>query len=527
MSDESDVLLIGSGVAATLVAESLLQAKPSLSVKLLEAGPRFPLRDRRDWWDFVLGEDPQYRSTYDQEINTPSPESFSLGQTEWGFRESRVRAFGGSTMHWGGWSLRFKEEDFKAYTRVKRGADWPVSYAEIEPWYEKAEKALSVGGDNADEGPWRRNPFPQPSFPWSVQESFLAKGFLKGGLKPGHMPIARFARCMTTGTCKYCPIGSRYTAQDHLDSLAEAFQSFKIQSSATVLEILADGPRVNGVRYLDLTTGETREAYAGTIILAAGAYESPKILLRSVSPDWPNGLGNRHDQVGRYAVTHTMLRVRARFPENKDGWFQEYDFPTLMSRSWDTPERQKDGKVFLFNNRSYPRVDLAREMIFGKRRLDIDRVQNGTMYLGLDAFIEEFGDFSNTIRPGNATGKFGLPTTEVTFSRHRDLEAVAGKVLDEMGAILEKIGGTIDPMDRNGKRLMNPRGDHTSGTCRMGSDPSRSVTNANLKVHEVDNLYICSNAVFPTAAAVNPTLTLSALALRLGDHLVNNTGGSV
>lgn len=520
MTREYEFILVGSGVAATLVADTLLRARPSASILVLEAGSVIPLRDRSAWWELALRGRTPYAITYDVQDSPANNESTSVGQTKWIFPESRVRAYGGSTMHWGGWALRFQEEDFECFTRTGRSADWPFGYAELEPWYEQAELALAVGGHGADpDGPPRRTDFPLPAFPWTAHESDLALGFERVGLKPGHMPIARFHRCMTTGTCKYCPIGSRYTAQDQLDQMRRReYPNFQVELNAPVMRLLAAQRRVVGVEYQQ--GGETRQAAAHQVVICAGAYESTKLLLRSTSTEWPEGVGNAHDQVGRFLVTHSMLRVSGTKPSNPSRWFQEYDFPTLMSRTWDSPKWQRRGKVFVFNNRSLPKVDLAREMIAGKTRATVDAVASGPMVAGLDAFIEEFGQRDNVLRLGKAAGRFGLPSTEVAFTRSPDMVPQSQRMLVAMAHILESCGYTVKADDMT---LQDPRGDHSSGTCRMGVSPDASVTDASLRVHGVDNLYVCSNAVLPNAAAVNPTLTLAALALRLGVHL----GGSV
>lgn len=516
MSD-FEYVLIGSGVSATLIADTLLKRDSSASILMLEAGGTIALRDRSSWWELALRGQTPYSNTYDVEGGT-APESVSSGGTKWLFKESRVRAYGGTTMHWGGWALRFQVEDFECATRTGRGADWPFGYSELEPWYERAEEVLSVGGQaNDGDCPPRRGAFPLPAFPWTANESDLAGAFEKNGLKPGHMPIARFHRCMTTGTCKYCPIGSRFTAQDYLAGMVlREHKGFVIKTGAVVEKILAEKQRVTGVEYL--SDGKKETATAKCIVVCAGSYESPKLLMRSVSTDWPQGVGNKYDQVGRYLVTHSMLRVKATAPSNPNRWFQEYDFPTLMSRSWDSQARQRRGKVFVFNNRSLPKLDLAALMIDGARRGEVDAAAYGPRQAGLDAFIEEFGLPENRVMLGKATGMFGLPSTEVSFTHAPDMQPTSIKVLDDMAKILTSLGYQFsgDPKE---KEIQDPRGDHSIGTCRMGISEAESVTDANLKVHGLDNLYVCSNAVMPTATAVNPTLTLSALSLRLGTHL--------
>ncbi|EEO7351681.1 GMC family oxidoreductase [Salmonella enterica] len=515
-----DYILIGSGVAATVLTQSLLDSDPNKAILILEAGPRIELRDRRSWWDIaILGKEtsPPYEKTYDVESGTDAESSWT--GTQWGFKESRVRALGGSTLHWGGWSLRYQPEDFELFSRTGKGADWPFSYDELEPWYTAAETLLSVGGIADEPGPPRTSPYPLPAFPWSAHEALLADAFDARKLVPGHMPIARFKRCMTTGTCKYCPIGSRYTATDHLASLLQnpAHIGLSLKTDSPVIRLVAGPSRVHGVRVLNINNGSEEVIMANCIVVCAGAYESPKLLLRSTSEHWPNGIGNRYDQVGRYLVTHTMVRVRGTLEKNDEHWFQEYDFPTLMSRTWDNPDRQSAGKVFVFNNRSLPNIDIASLMSEGKSRQQIDQIIGGPRNAGLDAFVEEFGVFNNRITLGAGVGKFGLPHTYVHFERNADFQAVTSKVLEEMMLILNSAGyqpASVKPTD-----VQIPRGDHSSGTCRMGKDETSSVTDLNLQVHGLENLYVCSNAVLPNASAVNPTLTLTALALRLGAYL--------
>jgi choline dehydrogenase-like flavoprotein len=523
VSAEFDYVIVGSGVAATLVCDRLLEADRRASILVLEAGERIPSRDRRSWWELVLARTTPYAKTYDVDaLGSPEQESFSVGNVPWGFKESRVRAYGGTTMHWGGWALRFKEEDFECRSRTGRGADWPFGYRALESWYDLAEQVLGVGGDAGDEGPKRVGNYPLPAYPWTAHEAELAGAFEKIGLKPGHMPMARFKRCMTTGTCKYCPIGARYSAQDHLDGLLfdPAHRNLLLKTNAPVRRIIAERSRVHGVEYHDAATDTWLIAHAQQVVICAGTYESTKLLLASVSPEWPAGLGNRHDQVGRYIVTHLLFSVEGTRDKNPKRWFQEYDFPTLMSRSWDTPERQREGKVFVFNNRALPKLEFENLMIQGKTRDEIDRIAGGPSRAGLSAFIEEFGDPENRLTLAPGTGKLGLPRTSVRFSR-RDpsrFMATVAATQDKLFASLEPLGYRRDP-----SRVENPRGDHASGTCRMGRSPDASVTDENLAVHGVENLFLCSNAVLPNPAAVNPTLTLASLALRLGTHLGRGT----
>jgi choline dehydrogenase-like flavoprotein len=110
---------------------------------------------------------------------------------------------------------------------------------------------------------------------------------------------------------------------------------------------------------------------------------------------------------------------------------------------------------------------------------------------------------------------------EVHFTRAPEMATTAHQVMDEMWKILASAGYQGEQ-----RKLQDPRGDHSTGTCRMGTSEAESVTNRDLRVHGLENLYVCSNAVMPTVAAVNPTLTLAALSLRLGAHLASTKGGA-
>jgi choline dehydrogenase-like flavoprotein len=237
--------------------------------------------------------------------------------------------------------------------------------------------------------------------------------------------------------------------------------------------------------------------------------------MRSVSSQWLEGIGNDHDLVGRHIVSHSFLRVKGRFSKNPNHWVQEFDFPTLMSRTYDAPEYQKDGKIFLFKNRILPNVDIAKLMIEGKSRDEIKEILAGPMEFELQAFYEEKGQHRNRLVPRPGTNRFGLPLTEIQYQRDPRFPERATKRLELMKAVFEAMDCPIVSSGWD-----DPGGHHASGTCRMALTPDEGVTDANMLVFGTKNLYVCSNAVFPTCTAVNPTLTLTAMSMRLGDHLV-------
>ena len=430
----------------------------------------------------------------------------------------RVKAQGGSTMHWGAWSLRFKPEDFNLYTNTGKGADWPFGYDELECYYQKAEEYLSVCGDASEQWSYRSESYPMPPFEWSAADGEMIQAFDKLGIKPGKMPIARYRKCMTTGTCKYCPIGGRFNAQYVLDDLIKntKYCNFEIRANTVARQIcVASKARVESIDCLHTISGDSYSVYGDNAILCAGAYEVPKLLSNSKSQYWKNGIGNDHDLLGRHVISHSMLEVTGTINKNPHGWFQEYDFPTLMSRTYDTEEYQNKGKIFIFKNRALPNIDIAQLMIEGKTKSEIHALVTGPMKMQLQAFMEEKGKFTNQLRIGSGYDRFGLPKTVVDFNRTSEENANAQEHLKQrMEPVLKAMGYKVTK-----SVVRDPGGHHTTGTCRMSVKPEDGIVDQNLKVHGMDNLYICSNGAFPSGSAVNPTLTLTALAFRLSNFL--------
>ncbi|HEY0312910.1 MAG TPA: GMC family oxidoreductase [Allosphingosinicella sp.] len=512
-------VLIGSGVAAVTLAKQLLQEDRATSILMLEAGPRVPRGDRRGWWDYVL----TGRKPYDFCYDIPGENKTTGDGTKWGYEGARIMAYGGSTGHWGAWSLRYKPEDFELFTNTGEGADWPIDYNDLDPYYQQAEDYLSVCGDTKES--WNANranqPFPRPVFGWTEADGLMVESFKKNGIEPGNMPIARYRKCMATGTCKYCPIGSRYTAHDVLDELVEdpRHVNFVMRCLSPVTKLVADRKsHIAAAEYLDTKSGETISVTADIFVVAGGTYESPKLLMRSKSAFWPQGIGNDNDLVGRHIVSHSFLRVSGTLPANRRRWLQEFDFPTLMSRTYDAPEYQQDGKIFLFKNRALPNVDIARLMKKGQTREQIRAILSGPMTFELQAFYEEKGQYQNRLieRPG--TNRFGLPLMSINYSRETKFGERTQRQLARMKPVIDDMGcGEVKTF------VDDPGGHHASGTCRMGETPEHGVTDKDMKVFGTDNLYVCSNAAFPTCAAVNPTLTLAALTLRLAEHFIGNS----
>jgi choline dehydrogenase-like flavoprotein len=513
-----DYIIVGSGAAATVLAKKILEKNPLTHLLMLEAGDKIGFKERRHWWDYVTcATSPlPYQYTYDTPEENQSTRD-DKGNPMWTNSGGRVKSFGGSTMHWGGWALRFKPEDFQLYTNTGEGADWPISYNDIEPYYAQAEQYMSVCGDETEDWQPRSTGYTVPPFEWTAADGNMIQAFEQLDIQPGKMPVARYKRCMTTGTCKYCPYGARFSAQYVLQDLVEVprYKNFEVKTQSVVTRVITSSKsQIDGVEFVHNQTDEKFVVHANKVILCAGAYEIPKLLMASTSDDWKNGIGNDSDMVGRHIVTHSMLEVTGAAKSNPHGLWQEYDFPTLMSRTFDTEEMQKHGKLFLFKDRTRPKVDIAQLMIEGKTKREINKIIRGPTEYKIQAFMEEVGRFENRISIGEGKDRFGLPLTKIEYSKNPNDDKRTDKHMELLIKIIETMGLKVVKTFKQ-----TPRGDHTTGTCRMSATADTGVVDKNLKVHNTNNLYICSNGVFASNSAVNPTLTLTALAHRLADHL--------
>ncbi len=523
-----ETLIIGSGVAATVVANRLLAQDSKASILLLEAGKKVKMQDAAIWQDYVVSGKLPYTQYYD----LPYPErdskgeNVNAGQTTMPLNGARAFTYGGSTIHWGGWSFRLKPEDFRLRSNAGHNLDWPFGYDELEPYYCEAEHYIGVSGDSQDPTVSRSAGYPFPAFPYTLEDEPLARAMESLSVAYSHLPIARrgvadtvsrHAPCQTTGTCKYCPFGARYSANNYLDDMLtwDDVPNLQIRLNSVVREIvLSSRQRASGAVFLDKESGEVITVEAERVIVAAGAIESAKLLQRSKSDFWRNGIGNDQDLVGRNLVTHPYFIFSGTRSANPCRLQPEMNFPTLCSRHFDSPEEQAKGKFLLVNPPGTPNVSLLSKMQAGARREDIDKYVVGPNRVEMHGMVEIFSELQNRISNFDRINHMGMVETVVDFSqapgfdqRMREIQEHARRIFASMDAALEE------------KPSISWRADHAGCTCRMSVDETEGVTDPQLRVHGVGNLYVCSNAVFPNIGTVNPTLTLTALALRLGDHL--------
>lgn len=530
-----ETIIIGSGVAGAALASRLLKKNPEAAIVMLEAGTKVEMKNFATYQNYVVSGQTPY--AFCQDLNYPAhdkPGENKSTDLNLQLRGARLMMYGGSTVHWGGWSFRLKPEDFRLKSLTNKGIDWPIDYNELEPYYGQAEHYIGVAGNSKSTVVPRSTPFPFQPYPYTLEDEKLRTAFENLGYEYNSMPIARHgisdtesthAPCQTTGTCKYCPFGARYVAANYLDDMVRYnnYPNFKIIKNAFVLSIIMSAKNTaEGVVYIDQHTKEKKTLVADKIVVAAGAIESAKLLLRSTSSYWENGIGNDHDLVGRNLITHPYFIYQAEIDRNPEKLQPEMNFPTMVSRQFDSTSEQEDGKFILVSPPGVAIPELENEkatslvqlMQQGYTRKQIDTIIAGKSFVQIHGIVEVFSEFENRVENLNKINHLGLIETSVIFKkpagfddRMKKIEAYIKQIFDEMGA------------SNMTQTMISWRADHAACLTRMSDSPETGVVDKNLKVFGVDNLYVLSNASFSSLGAVNPTLTLTALSLKLSDHL--------
>lgn len=505
------VAIIGSGVSGTTVADILIKRGAASQVVIFEAGPDVPVMNYRLWLDYLTTNLTPYRHCVDLKDEIDGNEN--LFQV----RGSRLFVVGGSTRHWGGWCPRFKPEDFELESRTGYGRDWPISYEELVPFYSKAEHRLEVAGDSSRTNPPRIGAqYPIPAVSMTQKDGLVVDAFKKLGFQEyGSLPIARNKRCVTNGTCRYCRFGGRYEASISLGIL-QSENNVEVRPLTPVTEIVMDSKRrARGIKFYDVVEGEEKVEDFDYVIVCGGAIESAKLLLRSVSRFWPNGIGNDTGHLGAHLIAHPSIIVTGELPINPNAVEQELDFPTLECREFDTPSEQKlGGKMYFVRDGRRNRVDLARELIDGATPDELEIRLEGPVKYQFYGLVEEYESPVNRVELAPGTTQYRLPKTRVLYKTPDVTTRAKRRHIKILERILKTMGVSEDAIYSEAR---NPVAYHTVGTCRMSISESDGVVDRDLRVHDTDNIFVVSSASFPTVAAANPTLTLVAIATRAAE----------
>jgi choline dehydrogenase-like flavoprotein len=537
LGEPVDFLIVGSGAAGGVLAKELSTA--GFDVVVLEQGP---YRRAPDFTHDELG------VFFNQSLMNGHegryPQSFRRFESE----AAQVQDFpppliysrgvGGSSVHFSGNYWRFRPSDFherSLYGGVEGTglADWPIGYEELEPYYTRVEWEIGVSGAPGPSDPPRSKPFPLPPMPLKSSGALLERGARKLGLHSQAAPLAILSQpfngragCVHCGFCMAfgCEVGAKSSTLATMIPLAEASGRCEIRSDCTAFRVETDARgRASEVLYFD-PDGRQQAQRAKAVILSANGAETPRLLLMSQSPRFPQGLANSSGLVGRYLMVNGHSRASAFFDEP----LHDYKSVQCSRVIFDYYEADHargfyggggiDARPFLS----------ATPMFFALSGLPPDAPSWGREYKRMLShyFVRNMAVLGSTTSLPRETNSisldpslkdaYGLPAIRVTYEDHPDDLAMARFLQVKAEALLHAAGAQkvwIEPVASQNVFA------HLLGTCRMGDDPQASVVDRFHRSHDVANLFICDGSSLVTSGRGQPTMTIQALAFRAAGHI--------
>jgi choline dehydrogenase-like flavoprotein len=530
------VIVIGSGASGGMAAWNLTQK--GIPVLLLDAGEQFPRDDlwthARPWEDRERrgrGEKPRdvFLDVKEQPYLTPADRPFDL---------VRVWGHGGKTNVWGRVSLRLADLDFKAADADGWEIPWPIAYADIAPYYDRVEQLIGVCGGDDDSVVLPGSKFLLPAARPRCAERLLSRAGARIGIpfvaaRRANMtrPTRGFPACHYCGNCaRGCDTQSFFNSADHLLPFALKTGKLEIRSNAVAARILVDDAGLaRGVQYFDRKSGAEREVLGRVVVLGASCVDSTRILLNSVSPRHPNGIGNGSDVIGRYLCEQVRINVKGFAPalygtprQNDLGMGGEHVY---MPRFNHRPDRKRD-YLRGFGSQFWSTGSLdGTPTLVGRRLPGFGASFKREMKRRIPAWVEihPFGEVlpyaHNRIAIDKTrSDRYGVPLLRIDYRTGENEKKMVEHMYDTVEELAQAAG--IELVDlRRGETDKNGSAIHEHGTCRMGQDPRRSALNAFNQMHELKNLFVVDGSAFTTATEKNPTLTILALAWRATDYL--------
>jgi len=524
--DVADVLVVGAGAGGAAAAWRL--ASGGLSVVCLEQGGHVAPEEAatlRDDWE-LLRQGPWHPNPNVRR----GPADYPVDDTDCPIRPLMFNGVGGSTVMWSCHMPRFHPSDFRMRTLDGVGADWPVSYADLEPYYGLNERMTGVSGLAGDPAyPPRPSPTTPPA-PFGPAERRVAAAFDRLGWSwwPADLAINTRPYGEGRGACNHCgpcELGCPSRAKGTADATywpAALAAGARLVAGARVARITLDAAgRADGALWID-RMGALRRQRARVVVLAANGLGTPRLLLLSDEARHPRGLGNGADLVGRHLMLHPLARVAARFDEPVAG-HRGITAGALVSHHFYETDRNRGFvrgfKLQLLRSHGPALVALGSQL--GRMPWGAGHHARFRDVFGRTAALsvcsDDLPDPENrvTLHPTLSDGD-GLPAPRMAYRVGREARAALDHGMDRAEEALRE-AGAVEVLRTP---LVADAGFHLMGTARMGTDPGASVADPWGRVHGVPNLVLADASVFVTAAAVNPTHTLQALALRAADGII-------
>jgi choline dehydrogenase-like flavoprotein len=506
--EKTDILIIGLGAAGGVLFGKLAEA--GFDVTGIDAGPHWETEK-----DFVSDEREMEKLKWNDPRISEGDDPLNVGEGTSG------KGVGGGTVHYTMMSLRLHPSDFRTKTLDGVGSDWPISYDDLEPYYTEIEQNLPVAGG---EFPWIRQSklYPQPPHRLSCVDQKFKAGAEKLGIEVVPCPLALITEpttgrwpCINRGFCEQgCkPKAKSSTLITYIPRGLAA--GGKVIATAMAKKINLDARRKKIKSVTFVKNGQEHEIKCKTLIISAFTIETPRLLLNNKSEKFPDGLANSSGTVGKYLMPHSDHVVYAKFDES----LYVYRNPPTTSITQDFYETdpandfKRGFSIAPYCGRPISfalGAQAGRPDLWGGKLLDFMREYNFWLQLGIIGEVLPYEN--NRVELTAEKDSYGIPITRTTFSIGENERRMIERGYEIMEKIVRAAGAK--------ETFRTPLFVHLMGTTRMGNDPKTSVVDKNLKAHDLDNLYIAGNSVFPTGGASNPTLTTQALAARLSNHLI-------
>ncbi len=541
-----NAVVVGAGAGGGIVAKELAAA--GLSVALLERGKWYTSADGRkddlrNQRTSVLGSsfgpdeerNPRVAVEPDgrERVVLPSESSY----------QNNAACVGGGTASYGAMAWRFTPRDFRmrsTYGAVQGSTldDWPVSYDDLEPFYEKAEWELGVSGDQSGDpfkGP-RRKPLPMPPLTQNREGELLFAAARRLGWHPFDVPMLRNSvpyngrqACMRCRWCVgfACEVDAKNGTQNTVIPTALATGNCELRTGSMAKEILTDSRgRARGVAYFD-GRDRLQEQTADLVIVSSAAVESARLLLNSRNRFFPRGLGNRYDWVGRNLQGHTYTRVAGLFDT------QLYDDlgpgAGVGLCDFNHGNRGLTGGGLLCNEFIRSPYQFVEKTPPGVPRWGPEHkawMRRAYLYhTSVGGPTQEMPVFDCRVElDPKVRDYWGLPVARLSGQKHPHTVEIVRFLADRAELWLKEAGALKTWKSIPGRSLSG--GQHQAGTCRMGSDPKTSVVNRHCQLHDIDNLFVVDGSVNVTNGGFNPVLTIMAVAYWASDYIVKGWKGS-
>lgn len=513
--DLIDYAVVGVGSAGGVLLQRL--ARAGFKVVGFEAGPFWDTE--RDWVSDEAGS----RNLYWNDLRiTGGKDPLALGSNNSG------KGVGGGSVHWASFVPRFHPSDFEVYTRDGVGADWPMRYEDIEPYYELLEREMPVAGPAYY--PWGK-PHGNPYGPHPMGEvgNVLIKGCTALGIPvAAGGPVAILSashgdrpHCIYRGFCiQGCKVGAKAsTLVTHVPDALKHGAEIRDNSMVARVSLSKDG-RTNGAYYFD---AEGREHFqrARSVIVCGYALETPRLLFNSACSGHEQGLANSSGRLGKYLMAQAGNVILGRF----DDLVRMYKAPpahALTEEFYETDSRRDFARGFAVQTVGPLPIAFAKQMMaakglwgWGLRRAMMD--YNHWSPLGLLGELLPWKDNRIELADGkqgrhDARDRFGLPVAQVTFSLHENDKKLIEFGKNKVMEIMRAAGAT--------EVVQEQRYAHLVGGARMSAKPAEGICDKFGRTWDIPNLFVMDGSVLPTQGSANPGLTIQAMAARTADYLI-------